>query len=102
MVRRDARVNSLIMGTKRVYLSPKCDFNAELAIPRPLYCGAERRWRNSFRRGLDSSPSASVVRVAVATELTAMPTTGGEMAVRLRLVTAVDIAMDGGRFGGMM
>jgi hypothetical protein len=47
MVRRDERVRSLIMGTNSGYRDSKCDFNAELAIPRPLYCGFDRSWTNS-------------------------------------------------------
>lgn len=52
MVRRDARVSSLMMGTNSGYLASKWDFNAELAMPFPLYCGSERSWINSSYSGL--------------------------------------------------
>lgn len=52
-----------------------------------------------MRRGLESSPSSCD---DVATELTAVLAIGWMAVPRLRLVAVLDIATDGGRFGGMM
>ena len=52
IVNRDARVNSLIIGTSCEYFVSKCDFNCELDIPLPLYCGLDSSWMNSSYNGL--------------------------------------------------
>ena len=51
-----------------------------------------------MRSGLESLSSS----VSVAVELAAMLTMGLMAVPRLRLVAALAIAMDGGRFGGMV
>ncbi len=91
-------------------MSPKCDFKAELAIPRPLYCGADKSWRNSFRSGLlllfaPSPPPPLVAEVddvlAPKVLVLGVMLMTGEMAVRLRFVAAPPLATAGGRFGGI-
>jgi len=52
IVNRDARVNSLIIGTSCAYRVSKCGFNDEFAIPRPLYCGLDSSDMNSSYNGL--------------------------------------------------
>ena len=92
-------------------MSPKCDFKAELAIPLPLYCGADNSWRNSFRSGLlllFAPPSPLPPLVAEVDDVLAPKVVvlgvmlmTGEMAVRLRFVAALPLATAGGRFGGI-
>lgn len=89
-------------------MSLKCDFKAELAIPRPFYCGADKSWRNSFRSGLLLlfAPSPPPLVAEVDDVLAPMVLLGvmlmtGEMAVRLRFVAAPPLATAGGRFGGI-
>ena len=96
------------MGTNSGYRDSKCDFNAELAIPRPLYCGFDRSWTNSsysrwsMEDDDDDADDATAVSDGIATTPLFFPAGPTTVVVRLRLMLAAVAAVTIARFGGIL